>query len=488
MKQKFLINLFLVIGLNLLIKPFYIIGIDAEVQNRVGEAIYGNYFSLLNFSFLLNILLDFGLSNYNTRNIASNPKLIKEQFYKILSLRLILFLVYAIFTGVAAFTIGYEGNELYLLGILAVNQFLVAVVQFGRSNFSGLHMFATDSVMSVLDRGLLIIFCSILLWTNFAGGAMKIEWFVYAQTLSYGIAALIAVILLIKKAGPLALDFKREFSFSILRESFPYALLILLMMAYNRIDTVMIERMLHNGDEQAGVYAQGFRFLDAANMFALLFAGLLLPIFSRLIAQKKSVEKICELAFRILAGTAIIVSLTCYFFSWEIISWRYPGYAEDSEVTFSFLMLCFIPVSISYVFGTLLTANGSLRYLNYIALSGLIINVGLNCYFIPAGQALGASMVALITQWATVIVLVIVAYRIFKLKINFKMYAALTGLVLLMIGMQMVFIRLVEISKLAEFVVLSGSAIIFAFVTGIFKISDFSVLIRKSQEEKPVES
>lgn len=91
MQKKFLSNLFLLVVLNLLIKPFFILGIDAEVQNRVGEIEYGNYFALLNFSFLLNILLDLGITNYNTRNIAQHPQLIEKHFSKIFWLRMVLF-------------------------------------------------------------------------------------------------------------------------------------------------------------------------------------------------------------------------------------------------------------------------------------------------------------------------------------------------------------------------------------------------------------
>ena len=49
MKRKFIWNLLLVVVLNILIKPFYILGIDAEVINRVGASVYGNYFALINF-------------------------------------------------------------------------------------------------------------------------------------------------------------------------------------------------------------------------------------------------------------------------------------------------------------------------------------------------------------------------------------------------------------------------------------------------------
>ena len=76
---------------------------------------------------------------------------------------------------------------------------------------------------------------------------------------------------------------------ALIKQSFPYALLILLMMFYNRVDSIMIERLLEDGDMQAGIYAQGFRYLDAVNMFALLFAGLLLPMFSKMLAKNEKI-------------------------------------------------------------------------------------------------------------------------------------------------------------------------------------------------------
>ena len=46
-------------------------------------------------------------------------------------------------------------------------------------------MFFTDSLLSVLDRVLMIVICAVLLWGRFTGGEFKIEWFVYAQTVAY---------------------------------------------------------------------------------------------------------------------------------------------------------------------------------------------------------------------------------------------------------------------------------------------------------------
>ena len=78
MKKKFLTNLALLIFLNLLVKPFFIFGIDRSVQNAVGLENYGFYFTIFNFAFLFNILLDAGLTNFNNRNIAQHAQLLNK--------------------------------------------------------------------------------------------------------------------------------------------------------------------------------------------------------------------------------------------------------------------------------------------------------------------------------------------------------------------------------------------------------------------------
>jgi len=164
MKGKFIWNLILVIILNAVIKPFYILGIDAEVINRVGASVYGNYFALINFSFLLNIILDLGITNYNVKNIAQHHQLLDKYFSGIITLRFFLVLVYLAITFIIAIFIGYDVLQLKILLLLALNQSLVAFILYIRSNLTGLHLFVQDSLISVLDRLLLIIICSVLLW------------------------------------------------------------------------------------------------------------------------------------------------------------------------------------------------------------------------------------------------------------------------------------------------------------------------------------
>lgn len=478
MQKKFLSNLLLIVLLNLLVKPFYILGIDAEVQNRVGEAAYGNYFSLLNFSFLLNILLDFGLTNYNTRNIAQHPQLIANHFGKILAIRFVLFFLYAFATLVSGWFIGYSGQEYYLLFLLVMNQFLVAIIQYARSNFAGLHLFKTDALISILDRFLLIFITSALLWTNLFDGELKIEWFVYAQTVAYGLTALIAITLIHFKIGRLKVRLRMPFSILVLRQSFPYALLILLMMMYSRIDAVMIERLMVNGDEAAGTYAQGFRYLDAVNMFALLFAGILLPIFARLLRQKESVNEITSLAFRLLFGISVLVGISCFFFQKELIELRYENTVPAASVSFGLLILSFIPISMTYVFGTLLTANGNLKQLNQMAMVGVLLNVVLNYFLIQSYGIVGAAYATLITQLLTALAQIILAYRMFELKFSRKLIGAVASLPIGLVGIYYLFVHFFG-SSLHLIIPFIMTGVVLAYVLGIFKLTDLKTVLSK---------
>lgn len=418
MQKKFYGSLILIILLNVLVKPFYLFAIDAQVQNTVGSEAYGIYFSLLNFSFIFNILLDVGITNYNTKNIAQHPNTVAKYIGPILGLRLMLAFVYLAITIGSGLLLGYGDIEMKILGMLALNQILAGLVLYFRSNFSGLHWFKIDALLSVLDRFLLIIVCSVLLYSSVIKTPFQIEWFVYAQTFTYAVTALVAFALSIIKIGPVRFKLHGLFNRALLKQSIPYALLILLMMMYTRMDAVMIERILPDGKEQAGIYAQGFRLLDVVNMFAFLIAGLLLPIFARMIKNRESIVPVLHSAGLLLVGTAILVSICFSLFSDPLMNMIYNENTVQSASAFSWIILSFIPMATGHVFGSLLTANGSMRMLNQMALGGIVINFALNFLLIPLYKAEGAAVATLTTQSLTALAQIIFVLKVFKLNIN----------------------------------------------------------------------
>ena len=481
MRRNFFTNISLLIFLNLLVKPFWIFGIDRTVQNVVGTQEYGLYFSLFNFSILLNILLDLGINNYNNRNIAQNGQMLSKSLSGIIGLKLLLAVLYAFVTIVLAYFIGYSSRQFYILFYLILNQFIASFILYLRSNISGLHLFKTDSILSVLDRFLMIIICGILLWGGITNSPFKIEWFVYAQTLAYSITLLISVLIVINTSGFFKLNFDRVYFLAILKKSYPFALLSLLMALYYRIDSVMIERMLPDGKEQAGIYAQGFRILDAASMFSFLFAALLLPMFSRMIKNRQPVVSLVQFSFLLLIVPAIGLVFASYFYKLQIIDILYHHHVSYAADIFGILIFCFIGISSSYIFGTLLTANGNLKYLNILSAGGALLNIVLNIILIPRYYAWGAAMASLFTQTIIAAIQILMVKKVFHFHISFSkiLTLALFILAVWIISRYSVHIDINWIIKFTSVILLS---VFFAFLFRLIKLRVLYDLLKNGDE------
>jgi O-antigen/teichoic acid export membrane protein len=403
--------------LNLLVKPFSIFGIDATVQNRVGAEEYGLYFTLLNVSFLFNILMDLGINNFTVKNIAQYPHIVSRYMGKLISFRLFLFLIYSTITLLLGAIIGYDSREFSLLYFLIINQFLVTLIAYFRSHFSGFLFFKTEAFISVLDRLLLIFLCGTILLST---SEFKIEWFIWIQTLCYGLTTIIAFLLLLKQIGMPKFSWHWTFSKAIVKKSLPFALLILLMMIYTRSDSIILERIHPNGKHEAGIYAQGFRLLDAFFLFGMIFSNLLFPLFSKLFRNQKSILPLLRTGGNMLIGGSLLIVFFCYFNGEFIIKLIYDTNIKESLPSFQWLMLSFLGMCFSLVFGTLLTAHGSLRILIFYSALSILLNLSMNFFLIPSLGAEGAAISAFSTQTFIGVVQFIYCSRMFNFEFSVK--------------------------------------------------------------------
>lgn len=481
MKKRFVTNLFFLLALNILIKSFWILGVDRGVQNAVSADQYGLYFALLNFSFLFNILLDFGLTNYNNRIIAQHPHLLPKYMAQLVPIKFAMAIVFTVIVTIVALSLGYDAHAMKLLGIMCLSQFFASLLLYLRSNISGLLMFKTDSILSVLDRFIVIILCSILLWGGILKTGFKIEYFIYSQLIAYVLAVLVAFTICVRKAGFLRPKWNYPFIVKIIKDSYPYALLVLLMTFYNRADSVMIERMIDNGAEQSGIYASAFRLVDAVNMIAYLFSVILLPLFSRLIQKKEDIKPIVKISFHLLLLLTVCFVILSQFYGFDLMNLMYNKHVSESSEVFRILSICFIPISMTYIFGTLLTANGSMKYLNMVAALGMFLNIGINLFLVPRFYALGAAYSSLIAQTLTALFQVIIAMKFFKIRFN--IYYALR--IMLFIG-SLVLAALILKDTTTYWVyniLITGFVmVVLSFVFRIFSIKDIVSLLKASKE------
>ncbi|MEZ5014180.1 MAG: oligosaccharide flippase family protein [Chitinophagales bacterium] len=434
MRKNFITNLVFLLLLNLVVKPLWILGVDRTVQNTVGPEVYGMYFALFNFSFLFQVILDFGINNYINRQVAMQPERLSDMLFSALGAKLLLGLLYTAILFLSAYGIGFNGTQIHLLIGLAILQICMSFYAFFRSNIAALQLFKTDAVLSVLDKAITSILCGAVLLGYTGSMHMDIALFIGIQITGYVFAIAVACIILFGRRIPIHLRMQKELVRKIIRNALPYALLGFLMTAYYRIDGVMLERLLGaQGDYQAGIYASAFRLLDALNIIGFLFAGILMPMFSRMLGQQQDIKPLLELGFRMMLIFCVPAGITCIFFRNDIMTLLYVQGDMYSASILGWLMVSFICISITYIYGSLLTAHGSIHILNYISFAGIAMNTILNFILIPKMLALGSAITTVATQVLILLVHIAITQRIFAIGPEWKKWMrviAYTGLVI----------------------------------------------------------
>jgi O-antigen/teichoic acid export membrane protein len=192
------------------------------------------------------------------------------------------------------------------------------------------------------------------------------------------------------------------------------------MTLYTRMDGVMLERIHPNGAYESGIFAQGFRLLDALFMFGMIFAGLLFPMFSKqLKSDVDGVKPLLKISGNLLMSGCILIVLITVFNAHFLLGLIYDK-ASESVPAFQWLMFGFLAICMNFIFGTLLTANGNLRILNITSAIGIIFNIGLNIYLIPDYGAMGSAFASFVTQTFISLVQFFYCLKIFKLVISFR--------------------------------------------------------------------
>lgn len=485
MNNKFLKNIVFLLFINLLIKPFWILGIDVAVQNIVGDTSYGLYLAISQFSYLFYILLDLGLTNFNNRNIAQNNQLLSKHFVGISQAKILLTVLYFLVIFIIGWIIGYRGEQLKLLAIVGFNQVLLSFILYVRSNISALLLFKTDSMLSVLDRVLMILICSFMLWSGFIPKAyFNVYTYIYAQTASYVITLIIATVIVLKHTGKLTIRINIPFVIMIIKKSLPYALLVLLMSFYNRLEPVLIERLLPEdiAASQAGVYAKAWRLFDAGNNISYLFSVILLPLFAAIIKEKEDLQSLVKQSFSIMLSMTCIIAVLCIFYSRNFMEIMYPEQNNTEAATILIILMgSFVSVSVTYIFGTLLTANGNLKQLNIVAACGVVINITLNCLFIPHFQAVGAAFTSLCVQFVTCVIQFVIAKQIFKLRLGNAFWLRLLAF-LVLISLSTYSSTRLSFNWLTSFGIATAACIIIAFITKILNYNEIKELVLSSMK------
>lgn len=400
------------------------------MQNILPEGDYGLYFSLLGLGMLLQVIADFGLQLYNSRELAGNRPRLAKYFPYFIALKLSLGILFFAVLLAVGWGLGYRAGELQLLLLAGAVQFMMSIVLYLRSNLSGLGRYALDGWFSIMDKSLMILSVGGLLL--FAPEVLTISLFAGLQIGSWAITALMLMAVVRSRLPRKLPKFRKATMLTLLKGGAPFALAIFLATAYTRLDAVMIERLLPGGDVAAGHYAAGYRLLDAMNTIGWLLAGLLIPMYARLRSKGEAIQPLLTFSGQLLVAGSACAAIPLAFYAWPVTDLLYDFADVRTGNILFFLALTFIAQSLNYTYGSLLSAAGYIGRMNRIYALGIVLNLGGNWLVLPTYGAAGAAAVTLLTQTFIAVVQAILAHRWLALPAGTIAWGRILALVFLL--------------------------------------------------------
>jgi len=207
--------------------------------------------------------------------------------------------------------------------------------------------------------------------------------------------------------------------------------------------------------------------LDALVMIAYLFSVILLPLFSKMLKQKENVVPVVRTSFSLLFLFSVSAVVILYVYRTPVIQTLYPELVGESVPVFRLIIFGLIPISMNYLFGTLLTANGSMKQLNITAAIGIVINVTVNLLLIPRMMACGSAVASFCTQFTVAFLQFLLALRIIGIPIKSLPWLRCLLFVAVLVPVTVLSTNILHLHVVWSLLIMAAVALVIGFATGL---------------------
>jgi O-antigen/teichoic acid export membrane protein len=364
--------------------------VTALIARLLGSAGYGQWSTIFVVLMLVGYIANFGLETVAVREAARNPEREHEWIGAVILLRMIV-MGPVILISVAAIFALHESHEMLIAGLILVITMpfngigaLQLVFQLRVNNLVPMLVLTLRSVLWTI--AVVIIF-----WRG--GGMIALAIALSATSAVASIVQIFAALRLAERRPRPS----RALLAPLIRESLPIGVSILLIVAYARIDQLIVFTTI--GSRPAGLYGSVYSVLEQAQFVPISILTTLAPILAaswpgdrdRLLS---TVRRACELmatasfgalAFAVVAATPLVRLFFGHAFLAAAPALPVLGAA--------FVFICF-----SYLNDNLLLVLGLQRRRMRIGLIALVVNVAGNLILVPLVGFMGAAWMTLATE------------------------------------------------------------------------------------------
>lgn len=359
---------------------------------------YGVIVTIFTLSITLSAIFDLGLPIYMQRQITIEPHIPSEIFSVVFSTGVLIFFIYLL-AGSAYFLIFYSGLPFVIFVIISAAIYSSQLVNMCNRALSAKNEFKWQFYAFLLPR---IVVIAVFL----------LSYFYFALDVNMLLAAMLAGFLLNLAFALISLNKNgvkfntKHFSLAsvlpLLFSSLPLGLAVVFNYLYDKIDILLISKMLDFSS--VAFYNVGYGLFKGA---AISFSFILVPAFSRISGaakEKTAVKEFFGEYFRLILVICVAAAAAAFFLADYVTTLLYTDRFAESASILRILAPAIIAAGLNNLTGTTLNGMGYFKIVMFITLYALIMNVILNILLLPRFGIHAAAVISVITEYFIFIV------------------------------------------------------------------------------------
>jgi O-antigen/teichoic acid export membrane protein len=402
------------------------------IARELGSSGFGEWSSLLVVVQMAAYLADLGLEQVGVRRAAGEPEREAEWIGATVALRGLVSLPATLVSVLVVLLIS-DRHEMAVAGVLASSTILLS----GPNTTRALLQLRLRN-----DVNVAVMTFSSIVWGGSAIAVVAAGGGLVPLAIAFSISALLTTVLQVVlglRAGGIELVGSRGLWRSLARVGLPLAAAGLLVLAYARIDQILVLEIV--GAREAGLYGAVYRILEQAHFLPLTVSLTLLPLVSAAYPSDPArVRELLQTTTDYLALVSLPVLGVSLAAAGPLIDLLFGSAFADAAPALPVLMGAFVLICLGYLSGNMVIVLGLQRKFVRYALVGLVFNVVLNVILLPPYGFIAAAW----TTLATELVVVGLAWRAVLTELDFRLrlgrigrtLLATTGMTLLLLGMR----------------------------------------------------
>ena len=353
---------------------------------------YGKYIYIIEFISIFAFFSDGGFTQHIIKESSQNPDKVQSIYSKAQSAQLLISAAML----VLILGISYPVNSLkdfYYLSVFGLSvvisacfaPMLAIFVASGRKDL----IFYKDVALSALK--LLFMLAGIYY-------KAPLGYFIYLGFINCFVLLMLLLYARYKKEFDYLFKLKIDFagSYAFIKQGLLFTALMAANVIYNKIDIIMLEKM--TGSMEVGYYSGATRFIYPFMFISGAFMTAIFPSLAKHAEDNEKFKSIQYLALYYLGGIGILLSTFLYFWSDILFQLFLDTKYNESIPVFKVLVWY---LAIVFIYGSIsnnLVAKNKVKFLVYLNLIMIILNIVLNFFLIPVYGAKGAAMATIVCE------------------------------------------------------------------------------------------